>query len=91
MKIEFSQRALRDIREQTTFIATDKPSAAIAVANRLESSIRNLADYPELGRPGRRPGTRELPVTRTAFVVLYRVMKTKVVILRIRHAAENWR
>lgn len=91
MNIEFAQRALEDMRAQTDFIAGDKPGAALMVASRIESSIRNLAEFPNLGRAGSGAGTHELQVPKTPFIVVYRIAKRKVVILRIRHAAQNWR
>lgn len=91
MNIEFAQRALQDMRGQTDFIAGDKPGAALKIASRIKSSIQNLAAFPNMGRAGSRSGTRELAVPKTAFVVVYRVVKNKIVILRIRHSAQNWR
>lgn len=91
MRIVFSERARMDMREQTDFIASDKPNAALDVCERIESAIRRLADFPRLGCAGSREGTFEIGVPKTPFVVIYRLSKDSVVILRIRHSARNWR
>jgi toxin ParE1/3/4 len=49
-----------------------------------------LADNPHMGRPGRVPGTRELVVTRTPYIVPYRVRGDTLEILRVYHGARRW-
>ena len=49
-----------------------------------------LVMHPEIGRPGRVPGTRELVVPRTPFIIPYRVKDNAVQILRVYHAARKW-
>jgi toxin ParE1/3/4 len=49
-----------------------------------------LAKNPEMGRPGRVPGTRELVVPKTPFIVPYRLVGNTVQILRIFHSARRW-
>jgi hypothetical protein len=44
-----------------------------------------LSQNPELGRPGRVPGTRELFIPKTLFVVPYRVSNTVLEVLRVYH------
>ena len=47
-----------------------------------------LTDWPEIGRRGRR-GYRELVVSRSRYVVLYRVSKKAVIIVRVRHSSQK--
>ncbi|HET6521471.1 MAG TPA: type II toxin-antitoxin system RelE/ParE family toxin, partial [Geminicoccaceae bacterium] len=49
-----------------------------------------LAQHPESGRPGRVPGTRELVVSGTPYIVPYRVQGNTVQILRVLHGARKW-
>ena len=44
-----------------------------------------LIDHPSLGRAGRVPGTRELVVPDTPYLVPYRVRGMRIEILRIFH------
>ena len=48
-----------------------------------------LAESPEMGRPGRVPGTRELVITRTPFIVPYRLRGQTIQILRVYHGARD--
>jgi plasmid stabilization system protein ParE len=42
-----------------------------------------------MGRPGRVPGTRELVIPRTSFIVPYRLVGNAIHVLRIFHAART--
>ncbi|MCA1598486.1 MAG: type II toxin-antitoxin system RelE/ParE family toxin, partial [Chloroflexi bacterium] len=44
----------------------------------------------ELGRTGRVEGTRELVVSRTPYIVAYRVRDDEVIVLAVQHAARLW-
>ena len=72
MKIEWSPFALDDRSNIFDYIESESPSAAITVDDRIAVQIDDLARFPEIGRPGRVEGTRELVVTRTPYVVAYR-------------------
>jgi len=77
---------------QIDFIARDNPAAALTQDQRLEAQVDRLVRHPELGRTGRIKGTRELVVSRTPFVVIYRVRSElkRVEILRVLHVAQHW-
>jgi toxin ParE1/3/4 len=45
---------------------------------------------PHMGRPGRVPGTRELVIRRTRYIVPYRVHGETLQILRVYHSARRW-
>ena len=45
---------------------------------------------PGLGRPGRVPGTRELIVSGTRYIVPYRVKEDVVQIITVLHGAQKW-
>ncbi len=49
-----------------------------------------LAKYPEIGRPGRVRGTRELVVAGTPYIAAYRIMGEVVTVLRVLHGARRW-
>jgi len=49
-----------------------------------------VIEFPESGRPGRVPGTRELVIPGTFYVAAYTVTKTNVRILRVLHGAQIW-
>ena len=90
MRIEWTRPAIRDIREAADFIASDNPGAAARMAERVTEAVEWLPDQPNIGRPGRVPGTRELVVSGTPFLVVYRVRGAAVQILRLLHHARKW-
>lgn len=59
-------------------------------AKALYNSAESLEVMPNRGRPGRRAGTRELPLPGLPFVTIYRVREYNVEIIRILHGAQKW-
>jgi len=90
VQVRWLQRALRNLQEEAEYIAQDNPSAAVAVINQIEHAVKLLADNPGLGRAGRVPGTRELVVPDTPYLVPYRVRGQYIDILRVFHGRRRW-
>lgn len=90
MRVEWLPQATRNLDAQLAYISERNPAAAIDIGDAIESSVSRLANFPESGRPGRVPGTRELVVTGTPFIVVYRIEPTALVILRVLHGAQQW-
>jgi len=90
MRLEWTRPALNDLIEAADFIASDNPQAAQRMAERVREAVEHLPDQPNMGRPGRMAGTRELVVTGTPFLVIYWVRGAAVQILRVLHHARKW-
>ena len=75
---------------QLDYIAADNPTAAIELDQRIDQQIDRLADHPRMGRAGRVRGTREMIITRTPFIAIYRIKANRIEILRIVHGAQQW-
>ena len=90
MRVRWLRRALRNLEEEADYIARDGPQAAAQVVERIATSVDLLASQPALGRPGRVPGTRELIITGTQYIVPYRVRDDTIEILRVFHGARRW-
>lgn len=89
MRLRWLRTALRNLDEEAAHIAADDRAAARLVVARVLEAVTQLADQPGLGRPGRVPGTRELIVARTRYVVPYRVKRDAVEILRVFHTSRR--
>lgn len=85
MQVRWLRTALRNLDEEATCIAADDPQAAQRVVERVLNAVEMLTSHPALGRPGRVPGTRELVVAHTRYLVPYRVRGQVVEILRVFH------
>jgi len=91
MIIVWSPVAIDDLAALRAYIAEDNPAAAERIALRILYAIDELlAAQPRSGRPGRVPGTRELVVTRTPYIVPYRIRQNRIEVLRIYHGARRW-
>jgi toxin ParE1/3/4 len=90
VRLRWLKRALKNLDEEAEYIARDNPQAAARMLERIATSIDRLATHPASGRPGRVPGTRELVISGTVYLVPYRVRDETVEILRVFHAARKW-
>ena len=90
MTIVWSPRAVRHLARLRSVIARDRPLAAENVAAAILDSVDLLVLHPGLGRAGRVPGTRELVVQGTPYVVPYRVRDERLEIIAIFHGRQRW-
>jgi toxin ParE1/3/4 len=76
---------------QLDYIAQQNPLAAIGQDEQIEQQIGALVGTPPIsGRPGRKPGTRELVISKTPFIAVFRVKGQTIEILRLLHSAQQW-
>ena len=91
MKIEFTNRAVRDLREISSYCRRqfgDRVTAALEA--RMRDAVANIADFPErAARVEGRPGIRVVPLVRYPFKIFYRIIGDTVRIVHIRHAARR--
>ena len=90
MRVQWHPLACTDLAELVAYIADDDPSAALRVLDDIGRQTGMLSRHPEIGRPGRVRGTRELVVTGTPYIAAYRVSGDVVTILRLLHGARRW-
>jgi plasmid stabilization system protein ParE len=89
MQIKWLRTALRNLDEEIAFIATEDPQAARRTASRILEAVALLETQPGLGRPGRVPGTRELVVLDSRYLIPYRVNRQIIEILRVFHTSRS--
>ena len=90
MKIEWHRLARLDLIEIVSYISNDNPDAALRMLDEIERQAELLRNMPEMGRPGRCHGTRDLVVAGTAYILPYRIDRDRIVILRVLHGAQRW-
>jgi toxin ParE1/3/4 len=88
--VAWSRHALDDLEGIWRYIAADDLAAAEALVGRIDSAAEAIGRFPGGGRAGRVPGTREHPVARTRYVLVYRVRGDDVQLLRVLHGAQRW-
>jgi addiction module RelE/StbE family toxin len=89
MRVRWLRQALRNLDAEATYIADEDPLAARVVVERVLHAVELLAQQPGLGRTGRVPGTRELLVPKTRYIVPYRVHGETIEILRVFHTSRR--
>lgn len=90
MTIVWSRQAIRHLVLLREFIAKDSDRNASLVAGRILSAVELLQSQPEIGRPGRIPGTRELVVSGTPYVIPYRVRHGRLELIAVFHGRQKW-
>ncbi len=90
MRVKWLRAALADLDAQFEHIAKDNPPAAFRTVLRIRRTVELLKGHTGIGRPGRVPGTRELVISGTPYIVPYRVRAGEIEVLRIFHAARKW-
>jgi toxin ParE1/3/4 len=96
MSARWTRPALADLDSIYDAISADRPRAAQRVVETLLESGEGLCRHPRQGRPGRVPETRELPVPRLPYVIVYALepsltdVAPDVMIFRVIHGAMRW-
>jgi len=88
-KVVWSEAALEQADALLEYIAQDSVSAADNLWERLQSATAPLAEHPNLFRPGRRPGTREL-VAHPNYILVHRVLDETVEIVAVLHTRQEY-
>ena len=91
MKPVWSAEAIDDLIALRAYIADVDNAAAQRIALRIIDTVEKLlSENADIGRPGRVPGTRELVIAKTPFIVPYRLQGETLQILRVLHGARRW-
>ncbi|MGQ0673116.1 MAG: type II toxin-antitoxin system RelE/ParE family toxin [Hyphomicrobium sp.] len=90
MRLVWLPQAQDDVRQAHAYISEVSPKGAKAVVARIGAQVDALVDFPRIGRPGRVSGTRELVITRTPYIVAYRIVGDDIEILAVIHGARRW-
>ena len=90
MRVRWLRIALANLEHAAAYIAQDNPAAAGRFVQEIFRATTLLAKNPAMGRPGRVPGTRELVIPNTPYILPYRVRANSLEILRVFHAARKW-
>lgn len=90
MRLVWAAPALRDLAAARAYITRDNPAAADRQVRFVLAAVANLLRFPEIGRPGRRTGTRELVINRTPYIAAYRLRGDRIEVLRIIHGRQRW-
>ena len=89
MRLVWTRLANADRQKIREYIAQDNPAAALALDELFSEKTKRLVDHPNLGRPGRVAGTREL-VAHQNYILIYDTVGDQVRLLRVLHASRQY-
>ena len=90
MKPVWVRAAVRDLARAREYIARFNPDAAREIALRIVDASERIIQFPESVRTGRMKGTRELVVSGTQYLIVYRLKKTAIHFLRVLYGRQEW-
>jgi len=94
MQLNWTELAVKDLDYVESYIAEEGNSVAAIdlVIQIIDVTEKILLQYPDAGRSGRVVGTRELVITGTSFIVVYRNHRRlgELQVLRVLHNARQW-
>ncbi len=89
MKIRWQLAAVSDLGDIRTYISEENRAAAEAVTRRILRSVDRLQSFPNSGRIGVVPGTREVVVPGLPYIVVYVHDDEEVEIIAVFHGAQG--
>jgi toxin ParE1/3/4 len=90
MRIVWTAPAYRDLVHAFDYVAEDNLAAAGKLIENILAATENLITFPNLGRIGRVPNTRELVITDSPYYIPYRIKGNEIQILSVIHGARRW-
>jgi addiction module RelE/StbE family toxin len=90
VNVVWSPKAIGHLADLRAYIARDNPDAAARTAAIILAAVDRLRELPNLGRPGRVAGTRELVVPGTRYVIPYRIRGERLEIVAVFHGRQRW-
>ncbi len=93
-QVRFLSIAEEDFAEIVSFIAADNPTAANALADKIEKNLSLLSENPKLGRIPRDEEIRNLGyrfIIIQNYLLLYTIENKSILVHRIVHSARNYK
>lgn len=89
MEVVWTKMAEDDLIAIFEFIAKDNLQSAIAMDAMFRNTGNGLSDFPQIGKVGRLPGTREF-VVHPNYILVYRLKEECIQVLNIIHTAKQY-
>ncbi|MFM6250342.1 MAG: type II toxin-antitoxin system RelE/ParE family toxin, partial [Dolichospermum sp.] len=86
--VKWLRQALRNLEQVRNYIIQDNPTAAQELIIKIQNAANQLEKYPFMGKSGRVEGTKELIISNSPYMIIYRVKEESVEVLRILHTSK---
>lgn len=90
MGLKWTRAASQDLESLQRYVSRDNLDAAIDTELEIIRRVEVLTEHPDIGRPGRVEGTRELVPGSLPYVIPYVHQGDAVIILRVLDGAMKW-
>jgi len=90
MQLRWTTAAADDLEGIAEYLFEKSPQNAAQLIRKIYEAPSILKSYPNMGRPGKKEGTRELVLTPLPYIVVYQIMGDATNVLRILHGAQDW-
>ena len=89
MKLRFTQQSLRDLEEIAAYLRERNMSAVGRVRTSILEALKDIADFPHLGRLQSVDGVRKYVTRGYSYLVYYILAADSIIVLSIRHSARR--
>ena len=89
MKVRFLKRAVQALINIEAYTRQHSPRGAARVGARIQKRANDLAQFPEQGTQSEKAGVRQLYVSQTPYILIYRVKRDEVQIITILHTSNR--
>lgn len=89
MKIDWSEPALEQLENALAYIRERNPAAALRMYERIHARTDELFAFPALGKAGLEPGTLELVIPASPYILVYRIVGDVIEIGAVWHGAQS--
>jgi len=90
MQVKWLKWALRNLEQARNYVFQDNPTAAQELILKIQNAANQLQKYPFMGKNGRVEGTKELIISNSPYILIYRVKEESVEVLRILHTSKRY-
>ena len=89
MIVKWLRTALHNLDEEISYISREDEELAFKIYQYIRDRVNYLRTSPNMGRPGRVFGTREIVLDHYPYIIPYRVKDDAVEILRVFHTSRK--
>ena len=90
MRLNWTRSARSDLSSVHEYVSPYDRQGAKRLIRRIREVAEQLCSFPDLGRPGRVPGTRERVVPGTPYLIAYRVGPDTIDVTGVIHGSRQW-
>ena len=89
MRLRWMPSAAADLASISDYLTASRPAFRDRTIRQIHDTLRALRKYPNRGRLGKRPGTREILFQPMPYLAIYRIQEDTIEVLRILHGAQQ--